>query len=879
MANQMHINNKIMTEQTSTNIVNLTQGMIYCLHILTRDTTYVPLHTFYNLVETMNWEQYWEKNYNVPNIKGNWQNLLNRANAFFPGLLKNGKPSKSVKRHGIPGKLVFSYLLPEFYSTEIKNKDAESVIVTNGVMWQGELTKKSMNRIVEELYINFGRDWAIHYINGASFLSNIWNTLYGFTFGLNDCLNTKSEEISQVLEQVEKDVAYINSMPKSNLEKEILIKEVLGKATQIGQKIAKDGMVGGMNNAMSISTLSGAKGSYVNLSYITAFLGLQTVMGDRYAPSLCEGTRTLPCFKRGDTSVASRGFITTNFYRGLDPAALFFHAWSARKGLVDTAVTTRTSGYSHRQFGKKMENARIDQFGTIRDCDGSIIDFCYGEFGFDGSEVYWVYGIAFFIDIPALAERINMEWSSKCQDTKMFSFEERHIDLLMKQLIIYGESIGSKPILAKKARLRYIITKHLKNVKLYANKECLDKFFSEIRTAFYRSCVAPGNMVGFKATCAIGESSTQDVLDAFHQSGTSNKTSSSGLARLSELTNLTKKPKVNGGSFKYIGLQNFGPYNHGEEEKRREKKEKLQYLNSIRNQFEYKTFENFCDITIEKLSNDEPTNEWEQMLKIHKVHKKPSWLETWVKVFEMDMPTLDEGFVIKCSVKKEMLYRYKVTLHDLVDKLDIEDYFAVAGPPDSFIIYIYPNYDGISLPKTIDGNAENWRYLYTRDVCLKDISTTRVCGIPGISQIYYSKDDVLDYQGCNFKELMKCKQIDFPSLSTSAVWEVYDTLGIDAAYIFLYQELSNCMAKSLNPQHFMLLARTMTNEGILTNVTRNGISEKVGVLTKASFETPVDNFLHAAVWGQNDDVESLASSYFLGVVGKYGTCNDNFQVI
>lgn len=70
----------------------------------------------------------------------------------------------------------------------------------------------------------------------------------------------------------------------------------------------------------------------------------------------------------------------------------------------------------------------------------------------------------------------------------------------------------------------------------------------------------------------------------------------------------------------------------------------------------------------------------------------------------------------------------------------------------------------------------------------------------------------------------------------------------------------------------------MTNEGFLTNVTRNGISDKVGILTKASFETPVDNCLAAAVWGKNDGVDSLASSYFLGTVGKYGTRNPNFDV-
>jgi len=116
-------------------------------------------------------------------------------------------------------------------------------------------------------------------------------------------------------------------------------------------------------------------------------------------------------------------------------------------------------------------------------------------------------------------------------------------------------------------------------------------------------------------------------------------------------------------------------------------------------------------------------------------------------------------------------------------------------------------------------------------------------------------------------------------LHTDVIWEVVEYLGIHAAYHFLYEELTKCLSKQLNPSHVMLLARTMTNEGFLTNVTRNGINRKVGVLTKASFETPVDNFVTAAVWGENDGSNSLASSYFLGVPGKYGTRFDSFDLL
>jgi len=874
MIGQMNIENKIMTCQTSSNIVDLVQGVVYGLYILTQNDTFVTREDFYLLCMSMTASTKEEAEYLRPFDMKEFSTRLRLAGKPFSKLVKKGKIISAY----IPGKVVFSMLLPRYYNSEIstKYKDdvlIEGVVIKNGVLIDGVLTKKTMNRIIQELYINFSKKDSIHYINGANFLCNTWNLMHGFTFGLDDCLNTKEAEVQQALKEAEEEVTYINSMPKTKEEKEILIKEALGMATQVAQKISKDGMVGGEKNAMAISTISKAKGSYVNLCYISCFLGLQTVLGNRYEPELCEGRRTLPCFKRNDMTPKSRGFIESNLYGGLDPAGLFFHGWSARKGLVDTAVTTRTSGYSHRQFGKKMENARVDQYGTIRDCDGSIIDFCYGEYGFDAAEVFWTKGKPFFIDFKQVADAITSEWkdANPKVDCELFEFTEKHLNILNGHLIIYGESVNNEPIIATKKRIQQLVKNNMKGVKLYANKHCLNAFFDKVRIAFYRSRAPPGCMVGFKATCSIGEAGTQAVLDAFHQSGTSSKTTTIGLPRLEELTNLTKLEnlKATGGSFEY----NDNILKNGT------KAEKLKRINELRSEFEYKTLLDFAkEITIEKLTENEPTNEWEVLMNIHKAHQKPEWLDTWVEVNGYDYPNLDEGFVIKCEIDKNRLYKYGKTLHDLVNSLNVDKFFAVPSPPSLCIIYIYPNYEDVLLPKTIDGGLDNWRYYYTRDVCIELINSTHICGIPGIQEIYYSENNTIDFQGNNFIKLMKNENIIFSTLETDVIWDVYENLGINAAYIFLYEELSKCTSKTLNPSHFMLLARTMTNEGFLTNVTRNGISEKVGVLTKASFEMPVDNCLSAAIWGKNDGVDSLASSYFLGTVGKYGTRNPNFTI-
>lgn len=51
--------------------------------------------------------------------------------------------------------------------------------------------------------------------------------------------------------------------------------------------------------------------------------------------------------------------------------------------LVDTAVKTSRSGYLQRCLVKNLECLKVCYDYTVRDADGSIVQFCYGEDGVD----------------------------------------------------------------------------------------------------------------------------------------------------------------------------------------------------------------------------------------------------------------------------------------------------------------------------------------------------------------------------------------------------------------------------------------------------------------------------------------------------------------
>lgn len=51
--------------------------------------------------------------------------------------------------------------------------------------------------------------------------------------------------------------------------------------------------------------------------------------------------------------------------------------------LVDTAVKTSRSGYLQRCLIKNLESLKVSYDHTVRDADGSLIQFTYGEDGVD----------------------------------------------------------------------------------------------------------------------------------------------------------------------------------------------------------------------------------------------------------------------------------------------------------------------------------------------------------------------------------------------------------------------------------------------------------------------------------------------------------------
>jgi len=136
-----------------------------------------------------------------------------------------------------------------------------------------------------------------------------------------------------------------------------------------------------LKNNFSLMVMTGAKGSAVNQSQISCFLGQQALEGQR-VPVMVSG-KSLPSFRPFEASARAGGFVQDRFLTGVKPQEYYFHCMAGREGLVDTAVKTSRSGYLQRCLVKHLEELKIQYDMTVRDSASNVVQFLYGEDGLD----------------------------------------------------------------------------------------------------------------------------------------------------------------------------------------------------------------------------------------------------------------------------------------------------------------------------------------------------------------------------------------------------------------------------------------------------------------------------------------------------------------
>ena len=304
-------------------------------------------------------------------------------------------------------------------------------------------------------------------------------------------------------------------------------------------------------NNISSMVLTGAKGGKINRSQIVCLLGQQELEGSR-VPRMPNG-KTLPSFSAFDPHPRSSGYITDRFINGLRPQDFYFHWMAGREGLIDTAVKTSRSGYLQRCLIKQLESLIVNYDMTVRDNDGSIIQFLYGEDGIDVTEMLYLNKFDFLEqNYAALLKKFYSDKMMSNIDTTSVSDTRKKRRQDKKDGL---KAVEEDPILALYNPSRYLgstsekvhhdLKKFWKQYKKEISKNSeiksstkkikagtLEKLYN---LKYMKSLVHPGENVGTIAAQGIGEPSTQMTLNTFHLAGHGGANVTLGIPRLREI--------------------------------------------------------------------------------------------------------------------------------------------------------------------------------------------------------------------------------------------------------------------------------------------------------------------------------------------------------
>lgn len=154
----------------------------------------------------------------------------------------------------------------------------------------------------------------------------------------------------------------------------------------------------------------------------------------------------------------------------------------------------------------------------------------------------------------------------------------------------------------------------------------------------------------------------------------------------------------------------------------------------------------------------------------------------------------------------------------------------------------------------------------------------RVKGIPGVTRITVTKENnewFIQTTGSNLTKTLKVKGVDSSRTTTNSIYEISNSLGVEAARQALVNELIGTLEEQgleVDIRHILLLADLMASKGIIQSIGRHGIAgKKTSVLARAAFEITVPTIASAAIKGEIERLKGVTENVIVGLPIPLGT--------
>ena len=268
--------------------------------------------------------------------------------------------------------------------------------IYNGRYIRGQIEKSVLGGgskgIIHRICNDYGKQKAAEFIDNLQNIVTEYMKVSSYSVGVSDLMSNretytriiqaiqdKELEVSALIQKLHAGAFENNTSYSNKAEFEAQVNNVLNDATKKTDEISRQSL--NPDNRFLMIVNSGSKGSLLNISHMISCLGQVNVDSKRVPYGF--DSRTLPHFCKFDDSPGARGFIKNSYIGGLNAHELFFHAMGGRIGLIDTAVKTSQTGYIQRRLIKGLEDLKVDYDLTVRNSNGKVIQFSYGEDAFD----------------------------------------------------------------------------------------------------------------------------------------------------------------------------------------------------------------------------------------------------------------------------------------------------------------------------------------------------------------------------------------------------------------------------------------------------------------------------------------------------------------
>lgn len=460
-----------------------------------------------------------------------------------------------------------------------------------------------------------------------------------------------------------------------------------------------------------------------------------------------------------------------------------------------------------------------------------------------------------------MSDKTSKSKKSK-NDNEMRSLKKHEIEDILSFLEI-NEHIPKETSESVIKNTKRDLKKQLKTIQIYPSM--IGKLKKQIIKNYYDTLVQPGECVGVIVAQSIGEKQTQSNLNTFHRAGSSDK--QPVVSTFGELLNATTKPKQP----MYTIYFNGGNDN----------------IQNLRKTIGY----NLAQLNIKKLSTS---------ISIELDAKREPWYDIFFILNEDKKEQMEENKFVHClkvKINMELVFEFKITLKEISHILESRypDILCIYSPDCFAQIDIFVDTRDVSLPekKLLFVNEDNMNEVYLEEVVQPMMENTIICGIEGITSIFFlnkkgerdewyietenSKDKKEKDKDKNsdsknrFRQVLSLDFVDNTRTVSNNIWDMYSIFGIEAVREYMVEQFSSIM-EGINVCHVTLLVDRMTWSGSISSISRYTMrKENTGVFCSASFEETLDNFLRAGMFGQRETTNEVSASVICGKRANMGS--------